>query len=233
MSKFFQSYLIIALHSQSARQETIKLAKSFDIDLNKTSPDTFFIKAQKIEISIDQIRELKSHIYQKPVEYQYKFVVIENAHNATVEAQNSLLKLLEEPPSHAIIVLEAKNKSQLLPTITSRVVTISGSDPEIGSDPEALLEQNLESALLQISAVDNPQEFLDQQIISLSEQLVKSAIGQGATLGSKFTPSKVEGQGRSLSDLSKAIENCKVAKEMIAANVNPNFVLANLIFSTI
>ncbi|HSX18521.1 MAG TPA: hypothetical protein VLE91_00140 [Candidatus Saccharimonadales bacterium] len=219
----FQSYLIVAPTQQAARTKTQKIAKDLKIDIDKVSPDVFYIRAKKTEISIDQIRELKSHIHQKPLKYSHKFVVIENAHNITPEGQNALLKLLEEPPSHAIIVLEAKNKALLLPTILSRVVTRSDlGRTRFGLVTKTILDQSLESALETISAVENPQEFLDQQIISLTEQLINSASGRGATSAAR---------GRSSTKIVSAIEKCKEAKEMITANVNPIFVLANLIFA--
>ena len=103
--KSFQSYLVIAPTEESARKETMKLAKSVGVDIEKVSPDVFFTRAAKQEISIDQIREIKSHIYQKPLQYTHKFLVIENAHNATPEAQRSLLKILKKPPLHTILFL--------------------------------------------------------------------------------------------------------------------------------
>src|SRR3989344_5445821 len=123
----FQSFLIVG-QKLSRREETIAQAKHFDIDLGKISPDIFIIAPQTSRydglghISIEQIRDLKKHIYQKPISQKVKFILIETAERLTVEAQNALLKILEEPPKGTIIILEAKEKSQLLPTIVSRVV---------------------------------------------------------------------------------------------------------------
>lgn len=220
----FQSYLIVAPTFQLARQETKKLAKTFGIDIEKASPDVFFVTPPKEEITIGQIRGLIGHIFQKPFKYKNKFVVIEQADTAAQEAQNSLLKILEEPPEHAIIVLEAKNKALLLPTILSRVITRFNLDqdtPQLRLN--LVLGQDLEAALLQISAVVNPQEFLDNQIMALAELLIKTS-QKGRSLS--------KGQGASLTGIATAIEACARAKEMIVANVNPNFVLANLVFTT-
>lgn len=228
-----QSCLIIAPNSAQAREKTKKLAQSFGIDIEKASTDVFLIKATKVEISIEQVRQLKNHIFQKPLQSMYKFVVLENAHNATPEAQNALLKILEEPPKHAIIVLEAQNKALLLPTILSRVTTIkSVPEPKEKSKPELLdqtiLEKNLESALEQIATVDDPQEFLDEQIVSLSELLVQSAQQRKGSLNQK-RPSQGDSSLKT-SQIQKAIEACANAKQMISSNVNPTFVLANLVF---
>ncbi len=222
MTSTFQSYLIIAPNPELAREKTQKLAEAFGIDIEKASTDIYFIKAAKKEIAIEQIRQLRGHIFQKPLQNMYKFVVLENAHDATLEAQNALLKLLEEPPSHAIIVLEAQNKALLLPTILSRVTTKSGHEPKTPGTKtipknQMLFEKDLETLLKKISEVENPQEFLDEQIIVLSDLLVKSA--------------KNQDQKQTLTQISKAIEACAQANQMLASNVNPTFVLSNLVFS--
>lgn len=213
----FQSYLIVAPKLEAAREETKKIAAGLGINLEKVSGDIFIITAAKQEISIDQIRQLKSHIYQKPLEYPFKFVIIENAATATTEAQNSLLKILEEPPPHAILVLEAKNKALLLPTITSRTILIKTESVEKDTKSETLLDQSLESALERISAQEDAREFLDREIVSLNRKLEQKASGHKT----KFT----------YFDLASAIEKCARAKEMVGANVNPTFTLANLVFS--
>lgn len=221
----FQSYLITAPNQVQARQATKKLAKSLGIDIEKASPDVFFIRrktpfitALKKQISIDQVRELKGHIFEKPFKEKYKFIVMENADSATAEAQNSLLKILEEPPAHAILVMEAKNKSQLLPTILSRIILVESKTSPTDEQTQNLLEKDLESALSEISTINDPQEFLDRQIIFLTDLLIKSARKKQASSTSELK-------------IAQAIEKCKDAKEMIEANVNPTFTLANLVFS--
>jgi len=211
----FQSFLIVAPTGKLAREQTKKLAGELKIDLEKVSPDIFIITPQKREISIDQVRELKSHIFQKPVDLAYKFIVIGEAHNATIPAQNSLLKILEEPPEHAIIILETQNKASLLPTIVSRTKVLSTS--QTSPDQEILLGKNLGNALAAASQVEDPQEFLDGQIITAAKLLGNKAKGQ-----------KVD---HSFLRLAQSIEQMGTAKQMIDANVNPTFVLANLVFS--
>jgi DNA polymerase-3 subunit delta' len=71
-------------------------------------------------ILIDQIREMQKEISYKPYESNYKVYIIEKAAKMTIQAQNSLLKTLEEPPEYAIIILTNENKNDLIPTIVSR-----------------------------------------------------------------------------------------------------------------
>ncbi len=74
----------------------------------------------KPSIGIEQVREMIAFVHEKPLESKNKLVTILKAHTLTIPAQNALLKTLEEPPTYAIIILEAKNEQTLLPTVVSR-----------------------------------------------------------------------------------------------------------------
>ena len=83
------------------------------------SPDYINIHPDGNSIKIAQIRKLQTDIIVKPHK-DYKIYVINNAEKMTIEAQNALLKTLEEPPEYAIIILITTNKEILLDTIKSR-----------------------------------------------------------------------------------------------------------------
>lgn len=217
MTKLFQSYLIIDPDKSSLRQKTVALAQKFGIDLTLVSPDIFIIAPLKNTLQIDQIRGLKSHIFQKPVKNPYKFIILEDAHKATIETQNALLKILEEPPPRAIIVLEAQLRENLLPTITSRVVTISSLNEITPSESQFYFfeNQNFYQTLLEVSQVKNHGEWLDHQIVRLY---------------SLFFQNLKSGKNPSL--YSQLIQKCLETKKFIQANVNPKFALFNLVIST-
>ncbi len=92
------------------------LLDSHDID---NSPDYINIYSDGNSIKIAQIRKLQIDIIIKPHK-DYKIYVINDAQKMTVEAQNALLKTLEEPPKYAIMILITNNKEVLLDTIKSR-----------------------------------------------------------------------------------------------------------------
>ena len=85
----------------------------------ENAPDCIRVKPEGDSIKIAQIRNLQSDIVIKPHK-KYKIYIIDKAEKMTVEAQNALLKTLEEPPEYAIIILVTNNKEGLLPTIRSR-----------------------------------------------------------------------------------------------------------------
>ncbi len=72
-------------------------------------------------IGVDAVRQLKSDVYIRPNDLDYKLYIIGHAERMTPQAQNSLLKILEEPPAGAIFFLLCENRAALLPTVLSRV----------------------------------------------------------------------------------------------------------------
>jgi DNA polymerase III delta prime subunit len=82
-------------------------------------------------ISIDQIRQVQEFIKLKTLGTNQlkRAIIIENAELMGTEAQNALLKLLEEPPADTVIVLTCTTTSELLPTISSRAQKISVQNP--------------------------------------------------------------------------------------------------------
>ncbi len=81
-------------------------------------------------IKIDLVRELKQKLNLKPWSGTKKVTIIYNAHHLTNEAQNAMLKILEEPLEDTIIILACPNENLLLPTIISRceIVRIESKD---------------------------------------------------------------------------------------------------------
>lgn len=89
-------------------------------------PDIKYITHDKTSISVNDIREqLNNDISIKPYSSEYKIYIIPDANKMTEQAQNALLKTIEEPPVYAIIILLTENYDSLLPTIRSRCVTLT------------------------------------------------------------------------------------------------------------
>ena len=88
------------------------------------NPDFKIIEPDGNAIKIDQIRELVKRVYEKPIVSNKKVYIINDSNLMTKEAQNSLLKTLEEPPEYATIILIAPNDNLFLPTIKSRCTKI-------------------------------------------------------------------------------------------------------------
>ena len=87
------------------------------------NPDIEMIDTEET-IKNEQVREIKKKSLEKPIESRRKVYIINNSENMTREAQNSLLKTLEEPPEYITIILITKNENLLLNTIKSRCTKI-------------------------------------------------------------------------------------------------------------
>ena len=74
----------------------------------------------RVNIGIDQVRELQKAANLKPFEGRYRVFIIDGAERLSEEAANALLKILEEPPDQVIMVLLAVDSELLLPTTVSR-----------------------------------------------------------------------------------------------------------------
>ncbi len=96
---------------------------SFD---SKNNPDFFILQSEKKSFGVDIVRDNFTDIVNiKPFRSKYKVVIIEKADTLTVQAQNALLKSIEEPPEYMVFMLVAENSKFLLPTIISRCAILS------------------------------------------------------------------------------------------------------------
>src|SRR3989344_420293 len=95
--------------------------KLFPSALITSSPDLLLLENQA---GIDEIRKFKKFLSLKPYSSKYKIAIIDNAHQMGAEAANAMLKVLEEPPAHSLIILISANPQALLPTIYSRCMEI-------------------------------------------------------------------------------------------------------------
>ena len=93
--------------------------------LHGNFPDFISIEPDGRNIKIEQIRELNRSLGYAPMAGSYRVCVIHRAEAMTGEAANSFLKTLEEPPSGNILVLNATEPRDLLPTIVSRCQRVS------------------------------------------------------------------------------------------------------------
>ena len=115
----------------------------------ENNPDYKEIGPDGNSIKIAQIRELQERIYEKPIDSSKKVIVIDDSDKMTEEAQNGLLKTLEEPPEYAIIILIATNENKLLNTIKSRCLKISFS---------AISDVEVKKYILQNNIIESPSE---------------------------------------------------------------------------
>ncbi len=87
-------------------------------------------------INVDQIRWLRADAHIRPNEAPRKVYILPEAHRMRGEAQNAMLKLLEEGPAYAAFLLLAENAGELLTTVRSRCQELSLTRPQGAEDPQ-------------------------------------------------------------------------------------------------
>lgn len=112
---------------------------------NGNQPDIIKITHEKPNsIGVEDIRvQLNSDIMIKPYSSPYKIYIIDEAEKLTVQAQNALLKTIEEPPAYAVIMLLTSNADEFLPTILSRCISLNLKNVD-DSEVKKYLIENLQ-----------------------------------------------------------------------------------------
>ena len=126
------SILIIGGDESQRRKSALRISSE-----DSSKFDTIILDAKESG-GIGDIKKLSTRIHQRPYESTLKSFVITEAQNLTIEAQNALLKVLEEPPQSSRFILTAPTSEGLLPTVSSRCQIThlkSKLDVEINIEP--------------------------------------------------------------------------------------------------
>jgi len=115
-----------ALQCEKGGAEACLVCDSCKKAIGNNHPDIIYVKHEKSNvISVDEVREQVIHdAIIRPYYSKYKIYIIPDAELLNVQAQNALLKTIEEPPEYVVIMLLVKNADVLLPTILSRCVRL-------------------------------------------------------------------------------------------------------------
>lgn len=133
------SFIIVSKDLDKRREYLHMFYKKHQIDNVDVTVVSFdnSVKQNMQSIGIEEIKLMQKKVFLKPIKSKTKAVVLDDAELLTTEAQNALLKILEEPPDNTLIVLATNSKDNLLPTIISRCFLIDlGHDQLIISEKE-------------------------------------------------------------------------------------------------
>lgn len=117
----------MALQCESGKEEACMNCRSCHQASEHNQPDIIYVTHEKPNvISVDDIRhQLNNDIVIKPYSSKYKIYIVDEAEKMNIQAQNALLKTIEEPPAYGIILLLTTNADAFLPTILSRCITLN------------------------------------------------------------------------------------------------------------
>lgn len=121
-----QSFLIVAKDKNTASSYTSNLLKERGVDFLDTN-----LQIYEKTMGIGDVRNIQRQILLKPFRGKTKAVIIQAYENITAEAQNAMLKILEEPPANTIIVITTAKRELVLPTILSRCKVIVLQEKQI------------------------------------------------------------------------------------------------------
>ncbi|HJB29672.1 MAG TPA: DNA polymerase III subunit delta' [Candidatus Blautia faecavium] len=124
--KLLAATFAMTLQCEERGTEPCQKCDSCKKAIGKNHPDIIMVNHEKPgTISIDEIRDqVINDVAIKPYCSPYKIYIVADAEMMTIQAQNALLKTIEEPPEYAVIMLLTSNADSLLPTIQSRCVRL-------------------------------------------------------------------------------------------------------------
>ena len=124
--EFIAKVFAMALQCEAEGDRPCQECRSCRQALSGNHPDIIRVAHEKPNtISVDDIRaQVNGDVAIKPYSGRYKVYILNEAEKMTAQAQNALLKTLEEPPEYAVIMLLTSNLNALLPTILSRCVVL-------------------------------------------------------------------------------------------------------------
>ena len=158
------------------------LGKEFEKKIKKNiCSDVITLETKKSSIGVDDIRKINNDSILKPIECKNKVYIIKNSQQMTEQAQNALLKTIEEPPCYAYFLLLCDNSNKLLPTVRSRaqIIRMSDSDFVISDDHKLFVESLVNKnkfELLKVSSKfcdkrENLKKFLEISKIYLIQKI--------------------------------------------------------------
>lgn len=163
-----------------SREESIWSAlKEFKIELD--NPDLLIIDDDKVGVA--QIKTLIRHLSTKPFGKTIKAAVILNGEGLSLDAQNALLKILEEPPGESVILIGTDTENKLLPTVLSRCLVVSFQPSAISSQLEFNLDKILKASLEErfeiVEKTDNKDQFLQDLVQSYRQKTISGDVSGG------------------------------------------------------
>jgi DNA polymerase III gamma/tau subunit len=219
-----QAYIITG-GSVAARETEIQKRLA---DWNIRDIDRVDLAGDEEHVGIDAIRLFQKRLLLTPFASTHTVGVIRKSDRLTQEAQNALLKLLEEPPAHAYILCEVASASMLLPTVISRceVVMLHGA---VSSDETVEIQETIQSLLAasegkKLNIIDgiavdrvSTKQWVNRAITALRQTMLSE-------IQNDTTKNNTERYVRLLRLLLSAREELEV-------NVNPKLVLDSVFLS--
>lgn len=176
------------------REKPCGSCRSCRLVLSDTHPDVSVHSPQDEDkpYSVASLREMILSCYVLPNDGDRKVYLLRNIHDMSEQAQNTLLKIIEEPPDHVLFLLTCHSRAQILPTILSRVLTISLAPCPVEVCAKALQEHSPDTDWEQCERIARRTDGNIGKGLELLKDEHLSAIYQAAQTGAQLLCSGTE-----------------------------------------
>jgi DNA polymerase III delta prime subunit len=232
---FLPSLLIV---SGDTKERLRKAQEILGFEIKEDHPDFLWLKTteEKDSIGIEEARQLQKFLLLKPYSREKKAVLIEGAEALTIEAQNALLKTLEEPPANSQIILTLPDDSLLLTTIVSRcqLITLNHQSQINMTDKE---EKEIRETLENLITADIPERLLLGEALSAYKGKSEAVnwLNSLTWVGRKILLSNYQDNPANSSQKTSNLKYLSLlrlisqTKKMLQANVNVKLALDNFL----
>jgi len=216
-----------------------------------THPDVITVTHEKpTTVSVDDVRDqINSAALIRPFEAPYKIFIVPDAQMMNPQAQNALLKTIEEPPEYAIILLLTTNEQMLLETIRSRCVllrmeegnAVDEESEEYGRNVEILrhiteagsVTMLSDIALICTDGAAGARRFAEFARMWYHDMLMLNVCRDVESLALKKQKNDIAAlaAGREPADIYKVLKAIDEAESRLRSNVNPELSLEMLLLS--
>lgn len=172
----FQSTIVTSQDQNFQTEYIDSFLKNLKIKNSPNNPD--IVRLDYLSgWGIDQIRSINKLVNTPPIISKHRLIIIQQAENLTIESQNSILKTLEEPPSHTFFLLFTDNLNSLLDTIKSRCLIVKSPYSQIPKSAGLIITPDLSQNLAYSGQISSDKQnlinLIKNQICLFQNQLLQ------------------------------------------------------------
>lgn len=192
--------------------------------------------------TVDSVREIRTNAFIVPNEANAKIYILKNGQNMNEQAQNALLKILEEPPHYVYFIILTSQKSKMLETVLSRVsvYSLSASSGNI-TDEESEYVKELVAAILspnELKLMEHTSKYIKNnrmagRISELLSAVCRDALVQKSGFTGDFLfPEEVSALCSSFTakSLMNLVEVCNELSFSVKRNINNNLLTVRMCY---
>lgn len=190
--------------------------------------------------TVDSIREIRSNAFIVPNEANAKVYILKNGQNMNEQAQNALLKILEEPPKYVYFIILTTSKSKMLETVLSRVTvySLAAGEDSVTDEEKALIEELVNSMLSpsELRLMEHTSRYIKNnrlagRVLSILSAVCRDALVQKSGFRRDFLfPQETERLCNALTakSLMNLVEVCDELEKSVKRNINNNLLTVRM-----